>query len=214
MTAHAAPPTGPLQVLGMAALVLLPVMGIFGGIEFRAQLLTVLRKIDAAGRAVRRHRFPGHAVAASMLRPGRPNRLETGTGGGGPASMAVTAGPPAPRHASTERIHAGGRYYGTLPRRDALPLTEQPIIVNRAGRPWDTAANPVLAVAYPCCEHCTDGSPCNPRDSHKIPCTDGCNEPAPNTDAETLALYQRGAWGTMPEQRAADAERLTGAYLP
>ena len=48
------------------------------------------------------------------------------------------------RHVATERIHAGGRYLGTLPRRDAPPLTEQPIIVQRPGRPWDTAANPVL----------------------------------------------------------------------
>lgn len=52
------------------------------------------------------------------------------------------------RHVSTGRVHAGGRYLGTLPRRDALPLTEQEI--DRAQTdddpPWmiTTAAQPVL----------------------------------------------------------------------
>ena len=49
-----------------------------------------------------------------------------------------------PRHVATERIHAGGRYLAVQPRRDSAPLTEQAIITSRPGRPWDTAANPVL----------------------------------------------------------------------
>lgn len=44
-----------------------------------------------------------------------------------------------PKHAATERIHAGGRYTARMPRRDAPPLTEQAIIRQREGRPWDTA---------------------------------------------------------------------------
>ena len=28
---------------------------------------------------------------------------------------------------------------------------------------------------FPCCVHCEDGSPCEPRDSHLSPCSDGCN---------------------------------------
>lgn len=92
----------------------------------------------------------------------------------------------------------------------ALPAPEP----QHAYDPGDGNEPPVALVrpylrAYDCCECCDDcGQP------HGEPCEGGCNEPAPNTDAETLALYQRGAWGTMPEQRAAEAERLTGAYLP
>lgn len=114
-----------------------------------------------------------------------------------------------PRHAATERIHAGGRYLATQPRRNSPPLTEQAIITTRPGRPWGTAPLPVAAAAYPHCEHCTDGKCTGP---HQIPCADGCDDPAPLTDAATLAMY-RGDWGVIPEGRNIAAEQLAKGLI-
>lgn len=106
-----------------------------------------------------------------------------------------------PKHAATERIHAGGRYLATQPRRNSPPLTEQAIITSRPGRPWNTAANPALR-QY-------DEHLCAVPDVHgkHVPyyCTVPAHRYLPNDDAETLAL---GGWGTMP------AERVIAAELP
>lgn len=91
---------------------------------------------------------------------------------------------------------------------------------------------------FACCECCATGAPCDPRDNHRAPCADGCNDPAPVTlarrrpiagrapwpvtptaelsvltDAATLAMY-RGDWGTRPAADVLEGERLAGVMLP
>lgn len=81
------------------------------------------------------------------------------------------------RHAATARTHAGGRYTATMPRRDAPPLTEQAIIVQRPGRPWETYPQPVL------------------------------NDDAETLRLyERGEQATRGNWGTMPAERVIAAE--------
>ena len=123
------------------------------------------------------------------------------------------------RHIDRERINCGGRLLPDQPRQGKQPwhTQGQPVIpappVPDAYDPGDGILPPVALVrpylpgAWRCCEHCTDGSPCDPRDSHKTPCGEGCNDPAPLTDAATLAMY-RGEWGTMA------AERIIATELP
>lgn len=146
-----------------------------------------------------------------------------------------------PKHAATERIHAGGRYLATQPRRNSPPLTEQAIIRQREGRPWDTAAQPVLAqetpfLYDPAFDNCAGSPGCGDERvffkwyGEQI-CCPRCymnvfgGEPdawlvhkitqqAPvNDDAETLRL---GAWGRMPAERviAAEGERLASVMRP
>lgn len=87
----------------------------------------------------------------------------------------------APRHAVTQ------------PRTSRTPLWRRARRMLLSLLPAARVVMAPFADRFPCCAHCTDGAPCEPRDNHLAPCADGCNDPAPLrpttlTDAEIAAL--------------------------
>ena len=66
--------------------------------------------------------------------------------------------------------------------------------------PWRKPAVPADVPAgtaaghYPCCAHCEDGSPCEPRDNHPAPCTGGCNDPVLRDQMLAQVREQWNAW--------------------
>lgn len=138
--------------LGVAALVLLPLIAIIGGIEFRGQLLAVLRKVDAAAAKLPpfmahqgRHRDPAREVWVSARRtpqgletpaaagtapdPGEARPSRTGSGATVPSRLLDTAElavlhPRAHRHVNGRLLADQPRTYGQVPVATVLAAEE------------------------------------------------------------------------------------------